>query len=180
MTTGWGGACHALGAQQRAIFAPCTSILMSAMGCVTSSSNRTTRFADLSYVKRLLLDTWADPGSEPGSHGSDEELVRVNGAIFREFIRLADANGALALLAYFPGRPEILQLAPGEQTAGQRIMKEIGVPFVDTTPCILEVGPDAGYVPNDTHYSAAGNAAVSKCLGVLAEDKARQPGSTPR
>ena len=53
-------------------------------------------------------------------------------------------------------------------------MKEIGVPFVDTTPCVLEVGPDAGYVPNDTHYSPAGNAAVAKCLG------AALTGSLPR
>jgi hypothetical protein len=145
---------------------------------------RQSSFVDLSYVKRLLLDTWADPGPEPGPHGSDEELVRVNGAIFREFIRLAHDNGAIPLIAYFPGRQELLR-SRGEQTEGQRIMKEIGVPFVDTTPCILEVGPDAGYVPNDTHYSAAGNGAVAKCLGaaltrILAEDEAQQPGSTPR
>jgi hypothetical protein len=144
---------------------------------------RQSSFADLSYVKRLLLDTWADPGSEPGSHG-DEELVRVNGAIFREFIRVADNNGAIPLIAYFPGRQEILR-SNGEQTEGQRIMKEIGVPFLDTTPCILEVGPDAGYVPNDTHYSPAGNGAVAKCVGdeltrILAEEQTQQPGPTPR
>jgi hypothetical protein len=142
---------------------------------------RQSSFADLSYVKRVLLDTWADPGTEP----ADEELVRVNGAIFREFIRLAHDNGAIPLIAYFPGQREIMQLSRGVQARGQRIMKEIGVPFVDTTPCILEVGPDAGYVPNDTHYSPAGNEAVAKCLGaalgrILAEDKAGQSGSAPR
>ena len=111
-------------------------------------------------------------------------MVRVNGAIFREFIRLADANEATPLIAYFPGRQEILR-SDGEQTEGQRIMEEMGVPFVDTTPCILEVGPDAGYVPNDTHYSPAGNAAVARCLRaaltrILAEDETQQPGWTPR
>ena len=99
------------------------------------------------------------------------------------FLGLVDP-GAIPLIAYFPGRQELLH-SDGEQTAGQRIMKEIGVPFVDTTPCILEVGPDAGYVPNDTHYSPAGNEAVAKCLGaalsrILAEDKAGQLGSTQR
>ena len=126
---------------------------------------RQSSFTDVSYLKRLLLDTWADPGSEGAPDGSDEELVRVNGAIFREFIRLADDNGVVPLIAYFPGIWEISRLSHGEQTAGQRIMKEMGVPFVDTTPCVLEVEPDERFVPNDTHYSPAGNAAVAKCLG---------------
>jgi hypothetical protein len=125
---------------------------------------RQASFADLSYVKRLLLNNWADPG-ETGPHGSDEEVVEVNAAILREFIRLAEDNGVIPLIAYFPGRLGLLGLSPGEQTAGQRIMKETGVPFVDTTPCILEVGPDAAYVPDDPHYSPTGNAAVAKCLG---------------
>ena len=126
---------------------------------------RQSSFADVSYLKRLLLDTWADPGSEGEPHGSDEELARVNGAIFREFIRLAEDNDVIPLLAYFPGRRDISQLSRGEQAAGQRIMKEMGVPFVDTTPCVLEVEPDERFVPNDPHYSPAGNAAVAKCLG---------------
>jgi hypothetical protein len=101
--------------------------------------------------------------------------VRVNGTIFREFIRLAEDKGAVPLIAYFPGRADMLQLSRGERTAGQRIMKEIDVPFVDTMPCVLEVGLDAGFVPNNTHYSPAGNAAVAKCLGaavnrILAQD----------
>jgi hypothetical protein len=142
-------------------------------------------FADLSYVKRLLLNAWADPGLDLWSGRSHQELVRVNAAIFREFIRLAEDNEVIPLIAYFPGRQGIMQHSRGEQTAGQRIMKEIGVPFVDTTPCVLEVGPDAGFVPNDPHYSPAGNAAVAKCLGaaltrILAEDEAQQPGSMPR
>jgi hypothetical protein len=123
---------------------------------------RQSSFADVSYLKRLLLDTWADPGSEGEPHGS--EVVRVNGAIFREFIRLAEDNDVIPLLAYFPSIWEISRLSHGEQTAGQRIMKEIGVPFVDTTPCVLEVEPDKRFVPNDPHYSPAGNAAVAKCL----------------
>jgi hypothetical protein len=135
---------------------------------------RQTGLADLSYVKRLLLDNWADPGAEPGPHGVDEELVRVNGAIFREFIRLAEDNGVIPLIAYFPGRRAISEALHGQQSAGQRVMKKIGVPFIDTTPCILEVGPDAGYLPNDPHYSPAGNAAIAMCLraaltGMLSE-----------
>jgi hypothetical protein len=132
--------------------------------------------ADVSYVKRLLLNAWADPGSKLWSGESNEEILHVNAAIFREFIRLAEDNGVIPLMAYFPGRQSLLQLSRGEQPKGQRIMKETGVPFVDTTPCVLEVGPDAGYVPNDPHYSPAGNAAVAKCLGaalsrILAQDE---------
>jgi hypothetical protein len=141
--------------------------------------------ADMSYVKRLLLNAWADPGPKLWSGASHEELVRVNGAIFQAFIRLANDNGAIPLIAYFPGRPDLSRLSRGEQSAGQRIMKEINVPFVDTTPCVLELGPDAPFVPDDPHYSPAGNAAVAKCLGaaltrILAEDETQQPGSMPR
>jgi hypothetical protein len=120
-------------------------------------------FADLSYVKRLLFGA-VTPSLLP-AHASHEEIVPGNAAIFREFIRLADDNGVIPLIAYFPGRRGLLQLSRGEQAAGQRIVKEMGVPFVDTTPCVSEVGPDAGFVPNDPHYSPAGNAAVAKCLG---------------
>jgi hypothetical protein len=145
---------------------------------------RQSSFADLSYVKRLLLNNWADPG-ERGPHGSDEEVVHLNAAIFRQFIRLAEDTGVIPLIAYFPGRQEISKVSRGEQSAGQRIMKTIGVPFIDTTPCVLEVGPDAGYVPDDPHYSPAGNAAVAKCLGaaltrILGEDETQQRGSMPR
>jgi hypothetical protein len=136
---------------------------------------RQSSFADLSYVKRLLLDNWADPG-EPRPHGSNEEIVRVNAAIFREFIRLVGDSGAIPLIAYFPGEGEISRVSSGKQARGRIIMKEIGVPFVDTTPCVLEVGSDAGFVPDDPHYSPAGNAAAAKCLGaaltrILAEDE---------
>jgi hypothetical protein len=111
--------------------------------------------------------------------------VHLNAAIFRQFIRLATDNGVIPLIAYFPGRRDISQLSRGEHATGQRIMNEIDVPFVDTTPCVLEVGLDAGFVPDDPHYSPAGNAAVAKCLGdaltrILAEDETPQPGSTPR
>ena len=120
--------------------------------------------ADLSYVKRLLLDNWADPG-DPGPHGTDEEIVRVNAAIFREFIRLAQDHEAVPLIAYFPGQRDLRQLARGETSDGQRMIREMDVPLIDITPCMLEVGPDAGFVPDDPHYSPAGNAAVAKCLG---------------
>jgi PGF-CTERM protein len=117
-------------------------------------------FADLSYVKRLLFGVAA-----PWPVLAHEEVVRVNGAVFDEFRRLAADAGIIALIAYFPARRELLELSPGGQTEGQRIMKEMGIPFLDTTGCVSEVGPDAGYVPNDTHYSPSGNAAVARCVG---------------
>jgi hypothetical protein len=119
-------------------------------------------FADVSYVKRLLFGA-VTPDLLP-AHASHAEIVPVHAAIFREFIRLADDNAAIPLIAYFPGGRDILRISRGEQTAGQRIMEEIGVPFVDPTPCVSEVGADAGYAPGG-HYSPAGNAAVAKCLG---------------
>ena len=64
-------------------------------------------FTDLSYVKRLLFGVAA-----PWLTLAHAEVVRVNGAVFEEFIELADDNGVIPLIAYFPGRREIYSSRP--------------------------------------------------------------------
>ena len=97
-------------------------------------------------------------------HTSDEEMIAVNRAILLEFARLAKENRVQPIIAYLPGKPEILRLKRGDPTEGQRIMRRIGVPHVDTTPCLMELDPEAAYIVNDPHYSPRGNAAVAKCI----------------
>ncbi len=57
--------------------------------------------ADASYAKRALFSLVA-PWSEPAPHQT-EELIRLNAAIFRAFIDLANDNQIIPLLTYFPG-----------------------------------------------------------------------------
>lgn len=101
---------------------------------------------------------------ERNMHTSDEEMIAVNRAILLEFARLAKENRVQPIIAYLPGKPEILRLKRGDPTEGQRIMRRIGVPHVDTTPCLMELDPEAAYIVNDPHYSPRGNAAVAKCI----------------
>jgi hypothetical protein len=125
------------------------------------------------------------PWSAPRPLTSDDETVRLNAAIFQAFIELSNENRVIPLFAYFPGRPEIERLKRGEPTAAQRILKEIGIPIVDTTPCVMELTPDEAYIQGDPHYSARGNAAVAKCIGpaldqIFAERREQQAGSNQR
>ncbi len=120
--------------------------------------------ADISYAKRALFSA-VTPWSEPAPYATEDNLIQLNAAIFRAFIELANENQIIPLLAYFPGQPEIERLSRGEPTPAQRILDGIGVPLVDTTPCIMEVGAIESYIPGDPHYSARGNAAVAKCVG---------------
>lgn len=124
--------------------------------------------ADVSLVKRWLFSffpRWADPNPNV----SEREMVDLNRAILLEFSSLAKKHRVQPIIAYFPGKPEILRLKRGETTDGQRIMKQIGVPFLDTTPCLLELDPDSAYIVNDPHYSPRGNAAVAKCIAAALE-----------
>ena len=139
---------------------------------------------DASYAKRALFSALA-PGSQPGPQVSEDELIGVNAAILQAFIKLANENGIIPMIAYLPSWPEIERLSRGGKSPGLRIMHQTGVAFVDATPCVLEVGAAAGYVPDDPHYSARGNAAVAKCIGsaveqIVAQRPAPQPAAPPR
>ena len=119
--------------------------------------------SDAALVKRWLFGffpRWV----ERNTHVSDEELIAVNRAILLEFMGLANAHGVTPLVAYFPGKPEMLRRKRGEMADGQRIMKEIGVPFVDSGPCLMSLDPDSAYVVDDPHYSPRGNTAVAECV----------------
>lgn len=119
--------------------------------------------ADTALTKRWLFSffpRWV----ERNPRVSDEELIDVNRAILLEFTRLAKEHRVLPIIVYLPGKPEVLRLKRGETTDGQRIMRRIGVPFLDATPCVMELEPETAYIVNDPHYSPRGNAAVAKCI----------------
>jgi hypothetical protein len=118
---------------------------------------------DASYAKRWLFASFP-PWTSRSSLLSDDELIRLNSAILRAFVKLASEQGIVPMIAFFPDRPQITRLMRGEQTEAQRTLKRLDVPVVDTTPCVLEVGAQDAYVPGDPHYSPRGNAAVAKCI----------------
>ena len=139
---------------------------------------------DLSYVKRLLtrhFPRWSD--TPP--HLGEAERLRLNSAILKQFIRTAEDNGVVPLLVFFPSSLELKLVSDGLETSAQRTLKALGVPVLDTTPCLLEVGSIKDvYLPGDPHYSALGNAAVAKCVGtalqpILARLETRKAANGP-
>jgi hypothetical protein len=119
--------------------------------------------SDIALLKRWLF-AFFPPWVEKNQHVSDDELVLLNAEILRDFIRVAMEHGVVPIIVYLPGKPEILRVTRRETTDGQRIMKRIGLPFVDTTPCVMELNPEDAYIVGDPHYSPKGNAAVAKCI----------------
>ncbi len=119
---------------------------------------------DASYAKRWLFASFPRFASR-SSHLSDDELIRLNAAILRTFVKLASEQGIVPVIAFFPDRPQITRLMRGEQAEAQRALKRLDVPVVDTTACVLEVGAQDAYVAGDPHYSPRGNSAVAKCKG---------------
>lgn len=71
-----------------------------------------------------------------------------------------------------PGvRPDL----PDEQAC--RLLAELKIPYCDATDELAAVGARAAYFPYSRHLTAAGNAAVARCL-VKALDRASDTGST--
>lgn len=119
---------------------------------------------DVSYITRWLFSYFPRRASQPPAASADE-VVGLNGAILRAFIQSANESGITPLVVFFPSRPELPRLIRGETTEWHRLRQRLGVPLLDTTPCLIEIGYNDAFVPADPHYSPRGNAAVARCIG---------------
>lgn len=88
------------------------------------------------------------------------DTLAVNAAIIQSFVRSATEAGSLPILIYFPSKVDFSDSSTFP--TGKRMLQNVGLPFIDPTPCLLEVNPTDRFLVD--HYSPAGNAAVAKCL----------------
>ncbi|MDH4302966.1 MAG: hypothetical protein OEV53_02745 [Nitrospira sp.] len=88
------------------------------------------------------------------------DTLTVNSAIIQSFVRSATEAGSIPILIYFPSKVDFSN--PSTFPTGKRVLQNVGLPFIDPTPCLLEVKPTDRFLVD--HYSPAGNAAVAKCL----------------
>lgn len=88
------------------------------------------------------------------------DTLSVNKLILQEFVRRATEAGSTPILIYFPSKADFSN--PSTLPIGKQVLQEAGLPFLDPTPCLLEVNPADRFLVD--HYSPAGNAAVAKCL----------------
>lgn len=108
---------------------------------------------------------------------SDESLLEVNAGLIESFRALAASNGITSIVLYLPKRDDYGPRKIPLLTHG--LMKNLSVSFVDATPCVEAVAPDARFVVTNYHYSASGNQAVATCVlpevQAAAAKKAVQP-----
>ncbi len=120
------------------------------------------RFFHVSYLARLFVSRFPR-WSAVSPDVSDEEMVSVNAAILKAFVRSAGQAGTIPLVVYFPTKRE-LETPSSPLPTGKQALQQAGIAYTDPTPCLLEVSPADRFVPSGRHYSPQGNAAVANCL----------------
>jgi Glycosyltransferase Family 4 len=84
-----------------------------------------------------------------------------------------------SLVVYFPSRGDFegqSRLLKGRVLGA---LRESGVISLDLTSCVRETGPERAFIAGGKHYSAAGNAAVARCLLPMVSRLARDSGALP-
>jgi len=118
------------------------------------------RWYHASYLIRLitsLFPSW----SAPRSRFSEEAILATNAEILRTFIRSAEQAGSIPLVVWFPSRSD-LQKPHARVSLGRQMLGQTGIPFIDPSPCLLELDPADRFL--DAHYSPQGNTAVANCV----------------
>ncbi len=108
-----------------------------------------------SYLVRLFSTLHTELKMD---HSADTRSI--NKSIIQAFIRSATESGSLPILIYFPSKADFLH--PSILPIGKQLLQDVGLPFLDPTPCLLELNPADRFLVD--HYSPAGNIAVAKCL----------------
>lgn len=113
-----------------------------------------------SYFVRLI-QSWFPAWSTVKPERSLETMLSTNTEILRRFLRSAEQAGSIPLTMWFPQEGNIQD--PGSYPPiGKRMLEMAGIPYIDPTPCLLEVAPDDRFVGG--HYSPQSNTAVTRCV----------------
>ena len=115
---------------------------------------------DGAYSVRYLLSRFRR-WSVLGPLKDDAAMARVNGAVLRSFVREVKKNGSTPVIVFLPAKGELLP-DWNQPFHGPALLRELGLTFVDATPCVTKVAPARRFVV--LHYSPEANAAVAGCL----------------
>lgn len=111
--------------------------------------------AHFSYLFRLFLTMYPEWKAD-----YVPDTLSVNKWILQSFVRSATEAGSIPIVIYFPSKADFSN--PSTLPIGKQVLQDAGLPFLDPTPCLLEINPADRFLVD--HYSPAGNAAVAKCL----------------
>jgi hypothetical protein len=134
-----------------------------------------------SYLFRLVATAYPvrDVQREDTSQAAMEA---VGSEIFRSFIHLVRADGAIPMVVFLPSRDELAQYAlnpSGYLPWPLKVLPNAGIEQVtDLSPCLSEINASDLFLndfPGGGHYSAKGNATIAKCLhGVVLDNLSKE------
>jgi hypothetical protein len=116
-----------------------------------------------SYLIRYVLSRFPRY-SPPRPEVDGKTLRQLNVALLMTFVRQARSDGAVPILAYYPSRSTFNGTAGTEKDSVLADLRAAGVAALDLTECVRAVGVERAFIPEKSHYSRAGNAAVANCL----------------
>jgi hypothetical protein len=117
---------------------------------------------DASYAVRFLRSRFRRwPAAKADTR---DGIVELNKELVMRFTRVAEADGAVPLVVFFPARTDLDGEARPDRDAMLTALQAAGVKYVDLRECIGSVGVEKAFLAEHYHYSAEGNAAVARCL----------------
>ncbi len=118
------------------------------------------RWFHFSYLVRLIVSRFP-AWSAARSEFSEAAMLSTNTEILRKFLRSAEQAGSIPIIMWFPQEGNI-QDPSSYPPMSKRMLELAGIPYIDPTPCLLEVAPNDRFVGG--HYSSQSNTAVTKCV----------------
>ncbi len=124
------------------------------------------RWLQRSFLFRVLT-AWPAGSSETRRASFEDEQHALNRAVLQAFMAAITAEGSTALFLFFPDRTELPDTPdlpqPVLRSYTVRLLEELGLPFIDTTPCVSTIPPERRFMPGQ-HYTPEVNAALASCL----------------
>ena len=119
----------------------------------------------LSFFLRFLV-SWCYSCGLTASPPDNDETVPLNRAILQSFVREVTAEGSIPLIAFLPSFTDFRDAGnwvPRASMPGVKTLKNIGVNFVDLTPCMQQIEEGKRFTAG-WHYTAYANSVIATCL----------------
>jgi hypothetical protein len=115
----------------------------------------------------MFLTSWY-PRWKPEWFEGNEEIYSLNAEIFREFVRVAESDGAIPIVVFLPSHedfPKGSNRVKSYIPLSIEVLERSGVKFIDPRRCFLKLPPEEYFLSDlGRHYTSQGNAAVEECL----------------
>ena len=123
----------------------------------------TERVVHASYLARYVLSRFPRWPARSAEDWSKEEIA-LNSALLRSFGAIAERDGTVPIVIYFPTKGDFEGLDRSAKDAVLAAVSVSGIRTIDLTSCVSAIDWRRAFIPGHQHYSKAGNEAVARCL----------------